>query len=270
MTRAGILSSMRPMYRQAKLLTNRALGRLPALPVQAHGESLVRLGSDYGGWTFADRPELVGATIISCGAGEDISFDIAFAARFRARVVIVDPTPRAVEHVGKVFASLRRSSGGSPANEQDAAGYDLDGIAEEQLVLLERALWKEKASLRFYAPPNAAHVSHSIVNFQNNYRDRGESIEVEAVTLADVMAQNGIDRLTLLKMDIEGAEIEVIESMAASGLFPDQICVEYDELLRPGRKACARVTHAHRLLLDASYRLIFKDAGGTNLLYVRY
>ena len=31
-------------------------------------------------------------------AGEDASFDVEFTTRFKARIIIVDPTPRAIDH----------------------------------------------------------------------------------------------------------------------------------------------------------------------------
>lgn len=83
------------------------LGNMPRLPVTPHHLRLIKLGSKYGGWTFADVQNLQGSTIISGGLGEDASFDVEFAARFGARVVLVDPTPRSIRH----FEELQASAG---------------------------------------------------------------------------------------------------------------------------------------------------------------
>ncbi len=57
---------------------------------------LIRLGSDYGGWTFEPSPDLQDSVIVSCGLGEDASSDVEFASRFGAKVIILDPAPRAI------------------------------------------------------------------------------------------------------------------------------------------------------------------------------
>jgi hypothetical protein len=64
--------------------------------------NLLRLGSDYGGWTFEPSTDLQNSAIVSCGLGEDASFDIEFASRFGAKVIIVDPTPRAIRHFDEI------------------------------------------------------------------------------------------------------------------------------------------------------------------------
>ena len=57
-------------------------------------KNLVRLGSVYGGWTFENKKNLYGSTILSCGLGEDASFDIEFANMYNAKIIIVDPIPK--------------------------------------------------------------------------------------------------------------------------------------------------------------------------------
>lgn len=83
-------------------------------PVTGPDLKLVTLDSQYGARTFHDDGSLDGSTVFSAGPGEDASLDVEFAARFSARVVIVDPTPRATDifisfcHVwGRAFAPDR-------------------------------------------------------------------------------------------------------------------------------------------------------------------
>jgi hypothetical protein len=51
------------------------------------------------------------------------------------------------------------------------------------LILEPFALWVENTKLKFFAPANPDHVSHSIVNYQNNYSRDTSNIEVAATTL---------------------------------------------------------------------------------------
>src|SRR5258707_9441446 len=92
-------------------IRNRVLNRLarwkysPEIAVDRQPD-LVRLGSSYGGWTFEPSSDLQRSTILSCGLGEDASFDVDFASTFQATVIIVDPTPRAITHFAEMQARV--------------------------------------------------------------------------------------------------------------------------------------------------------------------
>lgn len=100
--------------------------------------NLIRLGSEYGGWCFLDDPaSLRNSIIVSAGLGEDASFDIEFANKYDAKVLVVDPTPRAIIHFNSINQHI-----GSPRNQQYVKGgvqpidaYDLENIKNDQLIL---------------------------------------------------------------------------------------------------------------------------------------
>ena len=71
-------------------------------------KNLVRLGSVYGGWTFENK-KFIWFAILSCGLGEDASFDIEFANKYNAKIIIVDPTPRSKIHYNNIKQSLGNS-----------------------------------------------------------------------------------------------------------------------------------------------------------------
>ena len=73
--------------------------------------------------------------------------------------------------------------------------------------------------------------------------------------------------IPLIKLDIEGAEIEVILSMMDKKIFPNQILVEYDELTALDKSSGLRIESAHSALLNAGYRLINYDYPN-NFLYI--
>ena len=72
----------------------------------AKSKNIIFLGTKYGGWSLVDEDNLKNSTIISAGLGEDASFDIEFASKYDARIIIVDPTPRAIKHYDEIINSL--------------------------------------------------------------------------------------------------------------------------------------------------------------------
>ena len=248
--------------------------RIPRHPIQdsptIEGFNIIHLGSEYGGWNFVHDDCLKGSTIISAGLGEDASFDIEFATKYDAKVVIVDPTPRAIEYFKKIQDSLGKKAtqkyidGGC----QPITAYDLSNLKQDNLTLIDKALWNENTALKFYSPSNPQNVSHSISNYQNNYSKETTSIDVDAVTLDSILNDLGLRScdIPLIKLDIEGAEIEVLKSCMGIGILPRQILVEFDELNE--HKGFARVTEIHELLESNGY-ILLKTNGDADFLYLR-
>ena len=60
---------------------------------------LTRYGTSYGGWFLPSGESLSSNdVVVTAGAGEDISFEVTLAHKFPCRVVIADPTPKAIRH----------------------------------------------------------------------------------------------------------------------------------------------------------------------------
>jgi len=263
--------SPRALYRDARNFYGRAVGIVPDLKVTRHNFKLITLGSDYGGWTFVDRDSLRNATIVSCGLGEDASFDVEFAAYYNARVIMLDPTPRAIAHFDQIHKRVGQPAG-TPYSEggaQPPDAYDLSKLNAQSLTLVPKALWNEAKPLRFYAPKNPSYVSHSIVNYQHDHKTDTAYIEVQAITFDQLLARFGLASVSLLKIDIEGAETEVLQDLMTKSIYPEQILVEYDELTTPSRRSKNRIESAHKALLAYGYRLIHRTQPN-NFLYVNF
>lgn len=235
--------------------------------------NLTHLGSDYGGWTLVDEDYFKNSTIISAGLGEDASFDIEFASKYNAKVIIIDPTPRAIQHFGEIINNLgnrKIKKYNNKSGKQLIETYDLKNIHFNSLVMIKKALWKNIEKIKFFAPPNSKHVSYSITNFQNNYRDDTPFIEVDTTTIAEILSEFKInpDNLPLVKLDIEGAEIEVLNYCMHEGIKPKQILVEFDELNILSKRGVSRVSKINDLLMKNGYRIVFTN-GQANFLYIR-
>ena len=187
---------------------------------------LERLGSDYGGWVIPTDALPNGAICYCAGAGEDVTFELELMRRFQANVYSIDPTPRALRYI----ASLKR-----------------DGLNLRSIPL---GLWSSTRRMRFYAPENSAEVSHSIANLQRTT----DWFEADCITVSDLMSNLGHAKLDLLKMDIEGAEYEVLDDMTRSKVAPRILCVEFDQTT-PVRRTLEMV----RKLRKEGYELLHID-----------
>jgi FkbM family methyltransferase len=242
----------------------------PKINASKHNLKLLKLGTQYGGWTFVDLPELNGASIISGGLGQDASFDVEFAAHYNARVIVVDPTPSAIAHFHSIVDHLGQKSS-TPYNKSGQlpiTSYDLSGVRSENFSYCPKALWTENTSLRFYSPPLESDVSYSISNFSNEYKQDGHYIEVDAVNIDTLLREYSFTSAPpLIKLDIEGAEMAVIPDMLSKCIYPSQILVEFDELAAPSKKSQMGVQRCHDALISANYKLIYREKW--NFLYVR-
>ncbi len=171
-----------------------------------------KLGTDYGGW-FVPVDLFDASSLCYCfGAGEDISFDMELIRRFGCQVFTFDPTPRARAYVRNLMA-----------NETDA----------KNIHFYDFGVWREDSMMKFFAPRNEAHVSHSILNLQ----DTTDGFEAQCYTLQTIMDKLEHTSVDLIKLDIEGAEYAVLGHLVETGLRPKVICIEFDEGPNPKDRA---------------------------------
>ena len=113
---------------------------------------LLRLGTNYGGWYFLDLESLKGATIVCLGAGEDVSFDLEFIAKYSGKAVIADPTPRSIEHLKKILnrVGLPPETQHSTGGDQPPDSYNLKDIQSDQICFLDKAVWVSEGEVKFF------------------------------------------------------------------------------------------------------------------------
>ena len=227
------------------------------------------MGSDYGGKAVL-LDQINNGAIISAGVGEDISFDIELINICKKPILLIDPTPCAVDHVSDVIANLGKNKRVeySTNGHQGCEAYELSNISDSDIKFFAKALWTTPTILRFFAPKVREHVSHSISNFQNNYRSDTAYINVETITLNDLIKDNRIDSIDLLKLDIEGAEIEVLNKMLDDEIYPRQICVEFDELGSANKERIKKCFELIDRLVAVDYKQIYYD-GMCDFTFVR-
>ena len=205
-------------------------------------DELLRLGSDYGGWWLPKAAVSNNHSLkvaISAGLGFDISFDKALLqAGFE--VIGLDPLEECIDHAN---SSLQ--------------GFD--GFSS-----LRKGLWKTTGVQNFFPPKISTHDSWSIKNMQNSSASAVKSFEV--ISLEDLFGMYPKLKESdyrILKMDIEGSELEVMKSLTTFKCKFDFIGIEIDFLsLIPFlqiRNRMKMIANARALLMDFNsigYRLV--------------
>jgi FkbM family methyltransferase len=108
-------------------------------------------------------------------AAKIISFDLRLIEQIGCNVFGFDATPQAIKYV------------------RERVGH------HEKYYFADLGLWDKKDVLKFYAPRNSEHVSHSLLNLQQTE----DYFEARVERLSDIMRHNGHEKLDLLKLDIE-------------------------------------------------------------------
>ncbi len=210
-----------------------------------------RLGTRYGGWWIDTHGVGPQPLLIDCGLGEDISFPVAFLDRFAgARVIGVDPNPRSLAY----------------CRENCPAGMDI----------LANALWTTAGEdITFHLPrsqdrlPQGADGVSGSLDASHEYVDGGARIVTQTVDLDSLLARAGRTECDVLKLDVEGAEYALLESLIGNGRIhaAQQLLVEFHHgatrhTMDDTQRLVARLTAAgFRLVHRESRNYIFRRQG---------
>ena len=163
------------------------------------GENLVRLGSSYGGWwvpELSDEKFPAGSFLVSAGLGGDVSFDKEMLSRGYICIGL-DPLSEAISYSKSELAEFSNFF---------ALNCGLSDVSGEKI---------------FYAPQISEHDSWSVNNMHKTDFSLSQSFSV--VTISDLERmfpelENAPYRI--LKMDIEGGEVDVLTSITEGGEIP--------------------------------------------------
>lgn len=192
-----------------------------------------RLGTYYGGWhVLADRVN-ASSVVYGVGVGHDASWDLAMIERFGCTVHAFDPTPRSVEWVAS-------------QKWPEKFAFHPWGLAT----------FDGEAT---FVMPNADPTWSSYVMNAADGTPKHEEVRVPVRRLDTIMRELGHPRVDVIKIDIEGAEYDVLDDLVSGSLRPGQILAEFhywhdrpaverfrrniDGLRRVGYRAFARSPH---------------------------
>lgn len=159
---------------------------------------VLTLGNPHAEWTFIPDALDESSVVYSFGAGGDISFETELSERFNSKIYIFDPTPSSISWMATQTLP--------PHVYFHPVGIAADdGYAD------------------FYAPRGNGTGAHS--KLKNEYAT--QPIKVPMKRLTTIMKEQGHHFIDLLKMDIEGAEYEVLEEIMNDHIPVRQLLVEF-------------------------------------------
>jgi len=200
---------------------------------------LIELGNrpNYAQWMFCPSGLDENSIVYSGGVGRDLSFDHALVKKFGCPVNLFDGTP-----TGNETMTL-------PENKIPQFKYHPVALAGRCGVLT------------FSQPQDKVEGSWAWFKHSGG----AAALEVPCVDLATLMRRNGHDHIDLLKIDIEGAEYEVIDDLLRRRLPVKQVLVEFHHRILPGVRR-GQTTRAILKMVAAGYRLLKKDVDNHTFL----
>jgi FkbM family methyltransferase len=195
-------------------------------------------GNSYGGFFAVPPKNGRQAVVYSVGIGQDISFDRALNRAWGCRIHGFDPTPKSKRWFER---------------QSNAAFMDFYPVG----------LGTYTGTATFHLPESDKATSGSLKADVQASLTR--PIEVQLSTLSDLMARFGHTRLDILKVDIEGAEYDVLPALLADGIDIDQILIEFHDRWVAGTPSKA----VHEALTHHGYDLVAHSAHYEEFTYLK-
>jgi FkbM family methyltransferase len=185
-------------YRLVKLTLKRLVGRELWLK-----RDLSVATRTFGDWIISAEALDAGGIVYSLGVGDDIALDLALIDLYGVEIHAFDPTPASVDWLSAM--QLPKSFHFHPW-----AVTATDG----PLQLFPRRRRDGSAN-------------HKMLSIMAEAEFDAEATQADGFRLDTIMSRLGHDEISLLKMDIEGAEYDVLDTMLASDCRPRQLLIEF-------------------------------------------
>lgn len=195
---------------------------------------------DYGGWRICTDNISSKSIVYSFGVGEDATWDVELIAHHDVKVFAFDPTPKSIEWVSKQALP-------------DKFVFTPIGIANFD------------GTITFFPPENEEWVSFTVVE---RGQDTTSAVKAPVKRLETLAVENGHTVIDILKIDIEGAEYDVLEDLMSSNQITiHQILVEFHHHF-PEIDTSKTIT-AIKLLNNHGYKIFDIGSGGYDFCFIK-
>ena len=157
------------------------------------------------GWVVDYSKLNSNSVVYSVGVGSNIDFDLALIEELKLAVYAFDPTPRSIEWIKK--QSLSKSFKFIPVG-----------------------LGSNDGEMEFFPPRKESSTHFSPIDRYDNLGV--ETIKAPVKTLKSLAQEFGHQTIDLLKMDIEGAEYDVIDNLEEQEVEINQILIEFHHMYK--------------------------------------
>lgn len=186
-----MFSSIKQVLRQHRL-------QRAGIGVDVQGRTAA-YGARTGVWTvlpdlLPDQP-----VVYSFGVGRNIDWDLQMVDRHHAELHAFDPTPRSIAWI---------------KDQELPASFTFHPYG----------LGNQDGEIGFYIPRKTHKVNYSSVKAPS---PESEQVLCPVKKLATICNDLGHDRVDVLKMDIEGGEMDALPDVLNSGLFVGQLLAEF-------------------------------------------
>lgn len=195
------MSSLSPIniYRAGRVFARQLMATEPYVarsglrPLEYHG-------GPAGGWAIPRDCLCAHSVVVDVGLGEDLDFSRQLHEKYGCAVHGFDPTPRAIAYAKRCMPP--------------------------KFTLHTVGLAGTTRAAEFFLPSNEDHVSGSVINASHT---KGAVLNVGLIDMPDLFERIGVDRIDLLKVDVEGAEYEIIGSAGFAACVPHIriLCFEF-------------------------------------------
>lgn len=199
----------------------------------------ISLGNKGASWTVSTEKIDKNTILYSFGVGTDISFDTEMISRYGLKVYAFDPTPKSIQWVK-------------------------DQNLPKEFIFEPHGLAAESGEIEFTLPENSNYVSGSIHNVLGS---KGNTIRVPVKNLEEIMKSFSHTHIDILKMDIEGAEYDVIDYIIDKKIDVKQILVEFHH--RFPTIGIAKSKNAINKLKLAGYKIFHVSVTGEEYSFIK-
>lgn len=196
-------------------------------------------GEENACWTVYDKNISHESVIYSFGVGTDISFDLALIDQYHVIIHAFDPTPKSIQWV----------------KEQNAP---------EEFIFHPYGLAARNGKLNLFLPEQENYVSGSILS---DLLSSHSKVAVDVYNLSSIMNMLGHQHIDILKMDIEGAEYEVIQNIVEDQININQILIEFHH--RFENIGINKTKSAIRDLNKAGYKIFDVSPSGEEFSFIK-